>query len=69
MVKDASEELKAWGNAGGVGGKIILKCDGEAGVRAMRSAIGQYHGGEVIPEQPAKGESQRNGAVGEAGKQ
>ena len=34
----------------------------------MRDAIGKYHGGEVIPEEPAKGESQSNGVVEEAGK-
>ena len=29
LIKDVSEELKPWGHAGGEGGNIILKCDGE----------------------------------------
>ena len=68
LVKDMHEELKSWGHAGGPGGRIILKCDGEAGIKAVREALGRYHGGEVVPEEPAKGESQSNGTVEEAGK-
>ena len=34
----------------------------------MKLAIGRYHGGEVIPEEAAKGESQPNGRVEDAGK-
>ena len=68
LVKDAHEELVSWGHAGGIGGKIILKCDGEAGIKAVRDAIAKYHGGEVIPEEPPRGESQSNGAIEEAGK-
>ena len=30
IIKDMSDELKSWGHVGGVGGKLILKCDGEA---------------------------------------
>ena len=56
------------GHAGGTGGRIILKCDGEAGIKAARNAVAKFHGGEVIPEEPAKGESQSNGLVEEAGK-
>ena len=32
----------------------------------MRDAVGKYHGGIVIPEQPAKNESQSNGVVEES---
>ena len=35
---------------------------------AFRNALGKYHGGTVIPEQSAKGESQSNGRAEEAGK-
>ena len=68
MIKEFSEELKTWGHTGGAGGKIILKCDGEASLKAYRNAVAKYHGGVVIPEQPAKGESQSNGAAEAAGK-
>ena len=45
-----------------------MKCDGEKSIVALRDAIASFHGGEVIPEGPAKGESQSNGLVEEAGK-
>ena len=66
LIKDISEELKAWGHAGGENGKIILKSDGERSIVALREAVAKFHGGEVIPEQPPKGESQSNGIVEEA---
>jgi hypothetical protein len=68
LVRDMSEELKTWGHLGGGGGKIILKSDGEAAMKALRDAVGKYHGGVVIPEGPAKNESQSNGTAEEAGK-
>ena len=68
LIKDVSNEMKSWGHQGGEGGKIILTCDGEKAMVALRDAIAKYHGGEVIPENPAKGESQSNGRVEEAGK-
>ena len=68
LIKDASEELKSWGHAGGEGGELILKCDGERAIVGLRDAIARYHGGRVVPEQPAKSESQSNGAAEEAGK-
>ena len=68
LIKDVCKELRTWGHQGGEGGKIILKSDTEASIHALRDAIGKHHGGEVIPEDPAKGESQSNGAVEEAGK-
>ena len=68
LIKDLSNELTSWGHNGGAGGKIIVKCDGEASITAVRAALGRYHGGLVIPEEPAKGESRSNGLVEEAGK-
>ena len=38
------------GHAGGVGGKHILKSDGERSIKALRDAIGHFHGGEIIIE-------------------
>ena len=63
LAKDASEELKSWGHAGGTGGHIILKSDGEKAMVAFRGAVATFHGGTVVPEGPAKNESQSNGAV------
>ena len=63
-----SAVLKSWGHSGGTGGEIILKSDGEPALVAVKEALMKYHGGVVIPEQPAKGEKAENGLVEEAGK-
>ena len=68
LIKDLSEEIKTWGHMGGEGGKVILKCDGEPAMKAVRDALGRYHGGVIIPESPAVNESQSNGTAEEAGK-
>ena len=65
LIKDMVEELRAWGHAGGTGGHIILKSDGEPAVKALRDAVGRYLGGRVVPENPPKGESQSNGRIEE----
>ena len=46
----------------------MLKCDGENALKAFRNALAKYHGGIIIPEAPANGESQSNGAAEAAGK-
>jgi hypothetical protein len=66
LIKDMSDELRSWGHQGGDAGKIILKCDGEVSIKAIRDAVGKFHGGIVIPEQAAKNESQSNGTVEES---
>ena len=68
LVRDISEEFKSWGHAGGPGGHIILKSDGEPAMVALREAVARFHGGLVVPETSAKGESQSNGAVEGAGR-
>ena len=68
LIRDVSEELKSWRHAGGTGGKIIFKCDGESAMVALRDAVAKFHGGIVIPETSAKGESQSNGAAESAGR-
>ena len=68
LIKDISAELKAWGHSGGDGCSLIMKTDGEPAIVAVREAVAKYHGGRVIPEAPAKGESPSNGLVEEAGK-
>jgi hypothetical protein len=68
LIEDMSATLKSWGHAGGTGGEIILKSDGEPALLAVRSALMRYHGGIVIPESPAKGEKAENGLIEEAGK-
>ena len=65
LMKDLCEELRTWGHAGGAGGTIVLKNDREAALVAFRNAVAKYHGGTVIPEEPAKNESQTNGAAEE----
>ena len=47
---------------------MILKSDGEPAIVSVRTALGQFHGGRVIPETPPRNESQSNGIVEEAGK-
>ena len=68
LIKDLLEELEAWGYPGGGDNKIIMKSDGERSIVAVREALARYHGGQVTPEQPPKGESQANGVVEGAGK-
>ena len=68
LIKDICAELKVWGHPGGEKGVIIIKSDGERAIGAVREAVSKFHGGRVIPEAPAKGESQSNGIVEEAGK-
>ena len=60
---EACAELKAWGHPGGEGNRIILKSDGESGLCAVRDAIGRLHGGRVMTETSARGESQSNGGA------
>ena len=61
LVRDMSEELKSWGHVGGVSGRLILKSDGEWSIKAPKDALGRYHGGIIILEVSACGESQTNG--------
>ena len=68
LVKDLSEELKAWGHTGGERSRIILKSDNEKIIIASKTMTGRYHGGIVTPEHPPKGESQSNGVVEGAGR-
>ena len=68
LIQDIVAELKAWGHSGGANGHIILKCDNENSIKALRDAVGKLLGGRVIPENPPKGESQSNGRAEEAGK-
>ena len=67
LIRDMADEIKSWGHMGGIGGKLILKSDGERSIQAVRDALGKYHGGVVIPESSAKNESQSNGAAEQAG--
>ena len=68
VVKDMSDELKSWGHTGGQSGHIVLKSDGEPSIVALREALAKYHGGRVVQESSAKGESASNGAVEVAGR-
>ena len=65
-VRDMSEELKSWGHVGGDSGRLIMKSDGEWSIKALKDALGRYHGGIIIPEVSARGESQSNGCCEQA---
>ena len=65
MIKSVVDELEAWGHRGQ---DIIIKCDQENSIEAVRKAITDLRVGRTIPESPPKGESQANGRVEEAGK-
>ena len=62
LINDTSNELKVWRHPGGTAGNIILKSYSEPAITA------KYHGGIVVQEGPAVGESQSNGLVEDAGK-
>ena len=47
---------------------MVVKSDGENAIVAVREALARYHGGRIVPEVPAKNESQSNGVVEDAGK-
>ena len=47
---------------------MIMKSDTEPAMIQVREAIGVYHGVEIIPESPPRGESGSNGRAEEAGK-
>ena len=66
-VRDMSEELKSWRNDGGDSGRLIRKSDGEWYIKALKDALGRYHGGIIVPEVSARGESQSNGCCEQAG--
>ena len=68
IIKDMSKELKSWGDAGGPEGYMILKSDGEHSLGDVKGALATFHGGRISPEKAARGESQSNGVVEEAGK-
>ena len=68
LIKDMSNESKVLRHPGGTAGNIILKSDREPAILAVRDALAKNHGGIVVQERPAVGESQSNGLVEEAGK-
>ena len=45
IVKDLHAELKAWGRPGGDDNKLIIKCDGESPIVAVREALARKHRG------------------------
>ena len=40
-IKECADELKVWGHTGGSGQRLILKCDGESGMKAFRDTLGR----------------------------
>ena len=39
LIKDLHTELKSWGRPGGGENKLIIKCDGESPIVAVREAL------------------------------
>ena len=39
-------QLRAWGHAGGAGGELIVKSDGEPALLAVKGAVMKRHGGK-----------------------
>ena len=68
VVSDVIAELRPWGHQGGESGHLVIKCDGENAILTVIEEVAKRLGGKVITEKPAKGESQSNGVVEEAGK-
>ena len=68
LIDDMQRELKSWGHPGGESSHMIFKSDGEASIRLIRDRLAKQHGGKIVMESPAQGESQSNGTVEEAGK-
>ena len=68
VVSDIIAELRSWGHQGGEAGHLIIKCDGENAILTVIEEVAKRLGGKVITEKPAKGESQSNGVIEEAGK-
>ena len=67
MLHGLGEELRSWGHQGGDGGHVILTCDGENAIKAVRDELARRQGGKVALEKPAPNESQSNGMTEEAG--
>ena len=66
LIKSVVEEIDdLWGHRGS---EVILKCDQEHSIEAVRREISGLRVGESIMKHAPKGESQSNGRVEEAGK-
>ena len=50
IVADIIEELRTWGHAGGDGGHLIIKSDGESSIRLIVETVAKTMGGRVILE-------------------
>ena len=57
LVKDVHAELKAWGRPWGGDNKLIIKCEGESPIVAVREALAGKHGGMISLGQPPKGDT------------
>ena len=45
----------------------VIYQDNENAIKALRDSLGKFHGGLIVPEHPAKGESSSNGVVEQGG--
>ena len=44
LIEDMCNQLKAWSHAGGIGGELLMKSDGEPVMLVARDAVLKYHG-------------------------
>ena len=44
LIEDMCTQIRAWGHAGGTGGELIFKSDGELALLAVKGAVMQHHG-------------------------
>lgn len=68
LIQDICAQLRAWGRAGGAGGELIVKPDGEPALLAVKWAVMKHHRGKVTPWQLANDETAEKGLIEGAGK-
>ena len=60
IVKRLCDDLESWGHTGK---DIMIRCDGEPSIRAMRKALGAFRSGNMVPEDIPPGEHEQMGFV------
>ena len=63
LVREVSEELRAWGRMGQGAPRFVLRSDGEVGLRSVRDCVADFVQAQVVTETSPPGESAANGAA------
>ena len=69
LVREISDEFRAWGRVGQGAPRLALRSDGEVALRAVRDAVADFVQAQVVTETSPPGESAANGAAEAAGRQ